>query len=263
MFDKKRCMENIYAIAKDKKIKIGDLEKAAGVSAGYISKLNNDDNTAVPSIEILLPIAEALGISLDFMVTANYSELGENEVYFSNFVDRLMVGTEKQKITWEIESGSYLNSNKNSKTFTHPLFISEDAVVEHPDTLKLIEYTINTYQSRFLRIADIHRFDNCYHCELNAKQKLYMMKLFIGVKNYSSEDIELDELFDTEDNTEIELYLIDYKGKVSPLCSTFSVEGEMKKHIQKLYKLVDGDKRTVNVSSSVKDAIDGFMELKW
>ena len=49
-FDKRRCMSAIYAIAKEKGVKIGDLEKEANVSTGYLSKLNKEENTSSPSI---------------------------------------------------------------------------------------------------------------------------------------------------------------------------------------------------------------------
>ncbi len=263
MFDKKRCMDNIYAIAKDKKIKIGDLEKEAGVSGGYISKLNKEDNKAIPSIEILLSIAKVLGVSLDFLVSVNYAELGENEIYFSTFIDKLILGTEKQKVVWEIESGSYLNSNMEGDGFEHPLFISIPSVVEHPETGHLIDIVKNTYQSRFLAIDDVCKFGNCYHCELSKKQKLYMMKVYLGDANYSSEE-ELRICYYTKpEHMEIELYIVDERNNVSPLCSTFSVEGEMRELIKKMYDMVSTDRRTINVSSNVKGIIDDFMKLEW
>lgn len=265
MFDKKRCMDNIYAIAKDKKIKIGDLEKEAGLSSGYLSKLNKEDNKAVPSIDTLLPIANALGVSLDFLVSVNYEELGENEIYFSNFIDKLMVGTEKQKVVWEIESGSYLNTNSEGSGFVHPLFIACPSVVEHPETGQLIDYIRNIYQSRFLAINDINCFDNCYHCELSSTQSLYMMKFELGSENYKSEDEDPFEraMRNNQTHIEIELYIIDNRKNVNPLCSTISVEGEMRELIFRLYNMVASDKRTINVSSSVKGVIDSFMKLDW
>lgn len=85
------------------KIKIGDLEREAELSSGYLSKLNKEDNKAVPSIDILLPIANALGVSLDILVSVNYEELGENEIYFSNLIDKLIVRTEKQNVVWGLK----------------------------------------------------------------------------------------------------------------------------------------------------------------
>ena len=65
-----------------------------------------------------------------------------------------------------------------------------------------------------------------------------------------------------KEHIEIELYLVDNRGNVSPLCSTFSVEGEMRDLIWKMYEMVSADRRTINVSSAVKGVIDDFMEIR-
>ena len=94
MFDKRVCMDNIYAIAKDKSIKIGDLEKKAGLSTGYLSKLSKEGNTAIPGIETLSTIADALSVSMDYLVSVNYRELNKDEKYVSSFIEKLIKGTE-------------------------------------------------------------------------------------------------------------------------------------------------------------------------
>lgn len=67
-FDKRRCMSAIYAIAKEKGVKIGDLEKETGVSTGYLSKLNKEENTSSPSIELLVAAAQLLGVTVDMLI---------------------------------------------------------------------------------------------------------------------------------------------------------------------------------------------------
>ena len=265
MFDKKLCMENIYAIAKDKGIKIGDLEKTAGLSAGYLSKLSKEGNTAVPGIDSLLMIAQALGVSIDSLVSVDYKDLNNNEKYLAAFIEKLMSGTESRKITWEIEGAAFLNSNDTGPDFVHPLFLPTPSVIEDPASGELVDYVNNVYQSRFLRINDINSFDNCYHCELGkGSDTFYMMKLNLGDKNYPKDR----EIVNTSKYTrllheEVELYIIDIHGKVNPLCSTISVGKEMKKLIEKLYKAVYGDGRFISMSSETKRTIDRFMDLQW
>ena len=265
MFDKKLCMDNIYAIAKDKGIKIGDLEKAAGLSAGYLSKLSKEGNTAVPGIDSLLLIAQALGISIDALVSVNYKDLNKDEKYLAAFIEKLISGTESRKITWEIEGAAYLNSNDTGEGFEHPLFISVPSVIENPASGDLVDYVGNVYQSRFLRINDVNSFDNCYHCELGkGGDTLYMMKLNLGDKNYPKEDGEFDiSKYSYISHEEVELYIVDTHGKVNPLCSTFSVGQEMKKLIEKLYAAVYGDGRFIGMSSETRRTIDRFMNLEW
>ena len=103
MFDKKLCMDNIYAIAKDKGIRIGELEKVAGLSAGYLSKLSKEGNTAVPGIESLSLIAQTLGVSIDALLSVDYKELNDDEKYLAAFIEKLIRGTESNMLAWEIE----------------------------------------------------------------------------------------------------------------------------------------------------------------
>lgn len=265
MFDKKLCMDNIYAIAKDKGIKIGELERTAGLSAGYLSKLSKEGNTAVPGIDSLLLIAQTLGVSIDALVSVDYRDLNSDEKYLAAFIEKLISGTELKKITWEIEGAAFLNTNDTGGNFDHPLFLPTPSVIEDPASGELVDYVANVYQSRFLRFNDVNSFDNCYHCEFGkGGDKLYMMKLNLGDKNYPKDEAEFDDSrYKYVSHEEVELYIIDAHAKVNPLCSTFSVGKEMKKLIEKLYAAVYGGGRFIGMSSETKRAIDRFMDLQW
>ena len=260
MFDKKTCMDNIYAIAKDKGVKIGELEKRAGLSTGYLSKLSKEGNTAVPGIESLSMIADALEVSIDYLISVNYRGLNNDEKYFSAFIEKLIKGTESGKIAWEMEGAVYLNSNDTGEDFVHPLFQPLPSVIEDPASGELVDYVRNIYQSRFLSFDDLKSFGNCYHCELTPGGDLfYMMKIYLGNKHYPKK--EQTDPYKLNDETE--LYIVDKYGKVDPLCSTFYVGEEMKRLVEKLYSTVFGDNRHIYVSSRTKGIIDGFMDLKW
>ena len=64
-FDKRRFLDNVYYLAKQRDIKIGVLEANANLSTGYLARLNKDDNKSVPSIEVLVSFAEMLDVSMD------------------------------------------------------------------------------------------------------------------------------------------------------------------------------------------------------
>lgn len=268
MFDKKLCMDNIYAIAKDKGIKIGELEKVAGLSAGYLSKLSKEGNTAVPGIESLSLIAQTLGVSIDALLSVDYKVLNDDEKYLMAFIEKLIRGTESKMLAWEIEGGAYLSTNNTGESLNHPLFIRVPSAVESPVTGDLVECVYNVYQSRFLQYDDVRGFENCYHCDLGEKgDKLYMMKLSLGNKNYPAKELDFDELvrrngYD-EFHEEVELYLVNKLEKVNPLCSTYSVSTEIKKVINRLYTTVDSDGRYISLSSETRSVIDKFMKLQW
>ena len=92
-FDKNRCLNNIYFLVKEKNLKIGDLEAGAGVSIGYISRLNKDDSKATPSIEFLVSVADKLDVTIDALIQYDYTTPTASERYVMDFLDRLIQKT--------------------------------------------------------------------------------------------------------------------------------------------------------------------------
>ena len=72
-FDKKRCLSNVYFLTKQKGLRLGDVETGAGVSLGYFSRLNKVDSSNNPSIEVLVSVADNLGITLDALCGFDFS----------------------------------------------------------------------------------------------------------------------------------------------------------------------------------------------
>ena len=89
MFDKTRCINNIYSLAKERGIKIGDLEEGSGMSKGYLSRVAKPDYQGSPSIEMLDAVARQLGVGIDFLVNFDPDTLSENEQFVMKFVDKL------------------------------------------------------------------------------------------------------------------------------------------------------------------------------
>lgn len=48
VYDKNRFINNVYELAKQQKLKIGELETACGVSVGYFARLRQGDKNAAP-----------------------------------------------------------------------------------------------------------------------------------------------------------------------------------------------------------------------
>ena len=101
-YNRSRMIQNIYSIAKTKGKKIGDIETAAGVSAGYISRLAKDDSKGAFTVDFLASIAEQLGVTLDVLAFTDDGQLTENEAGMLTFLDRLTVDTEKYELEWNL-----------------------------------------------------------------------------------------------------------------------------------------------------------------
>ena len=97
-FDKNRCLENIYSLAKEKGVKIGELESGSGVSVGYLSRLGKEDNTSVPSVETMDKMAEILDVTVDYLLRAEEEGLPMRERTAFRFADKLIKDTLDDKV---------------------------------------------------------------------------------------------------------------------------------------------------------------------
>lgn len=66
--------QNIVMLSKKKNIKIGELEKAVGVSRGYFARTFNDERICGIGSNILIRTALYLGVSIDWLVLTNWRE---------------------------------------------------------------------------------------------------------------------------------------------------------------------------------------------
>ena len=68
--------EHITAIRKKKKLAQSQLGKLAGTSGDLIGRYERDE--VKPSIEVVIKIADALGVSIDFLVGKTDLEIDQN-----------------------------------------------------------------------------------------------------------------------------------------------------------------------------------------
>jgi transcriptional regulator with XRE-family HTH domain len=246
-FDKKRCMSAIYAIAKEKGVKIGDLEKEANVSTGYLSKLNKEENTSSPSIELLLAVARVLGVTIDMLIYSEYEGLSSNERYMLKFLDKLINDTLSGELQWEKETKKQLlNVNcdymGNEAYAEHPLFEASETLVGDG------QYRLDAYYySRFFPEGDTLIAGDGFHAVLSpADAELYIMKV-------DNEEANMEIGYD-----QFEVYLVN-RGGVKPLgCSDF-VCGEVSRQIQNLYKVIVDADSNLGINDEVKSIIDLYM----
>ena len=80
VFDKKILLENISYLLKEKEMKIGELEAAAKVSTGYISRITKEENSK-PGIEFIMNVAEVLNVGMDTLLKVDLSAQTPTEKY--------------------------------------------------------------------------------------------------------------------------------------------------------------------------------------
>lgn len=245
-FNKMLCLSNIYHLAKSKNIKIGDLESAAGVSAGYISRLNKADTKTSPSIEMLAVVADMLGVSLDALLYHDYESLTPTEKYVVDFLEKLRSKTLSNEEIWRRETYSRLRRvHQDSRgNPDHPLF---DWSNDEGNSFPSLEY-----KSYFREGEKVSVIDDGYILPFNGNQCLYLMK--VGVP------VEMDDRGNTME-TEYELYLIDSSWDVSIVChSTWDEDSPYNQSLADLYTAAADSSKHPILTSNVRMAINNFMD---
>lgn len=99
--DNSKLINNIHILAKRQGKKIGDVERKAGVSAGYMSRIaKNDSGKINPSIDFIVAVADELDVSLDDLINNDFGVTGD-DAYMERFLERLIACTKQQKILWD------------------------------------------------------------------------------------------------------------------------------------------------------------------
>ena len=74
-FNKFLLFSNIRELLKASDIKIGQIEKEAGLQNGYMSRLEKLDNSTDPSAEFLVTVSKLLKVSIDSLVSYDFHSL--------------------------------------------------------------------------------------------------------------------------------------------------------------------------------------------
>lgn len=105
-FDNGILMKNLAFLLKKYNLKMGDLEKILGISAGYISRTAKENSTKKLSIDVVWKIADLFEISVDKLISDDISELSGNIGMLVDFMDKLHRQTECVDIEWDNWGGT-------------------------------------------------------------------------------------------------------------------------------------------------------------
>lgn len=177
-FNKSLCFSNIRELLKENSdVKIGQIESAAGIRLGYMSRLEKGDNAAEPSVEFIVTAAKLLNVSVDTLISVDLANLTPTEKYLVNFIEKLKVDTIAEKLNWNIETKYELERELvdcNGRSM-HPLFDLEtyfmQTETEYPE-----QVTNNVYVSKSFG-PNTYINDDCYNLRLKNGSTLYLMSI--------------------------------------------------------------------------------------
>ena len=248
-FNKSVCFSNIRELLKDNPdVKIGQIEQAAGIRLGYMSRLEKMDNTAEPSVEFIVTAAKLLNVSVDTLITMDLANLTPTEKYLVSFIEKLKSDTIQDKINWSIETPFELSRcgvdcNGESE---HPLFSVEtfyrESECEYPD-----EVTENVYVSKTFGPNTAINGD-CYNLRLKNGSIFYLMDLVKDVHRVGDKAAFVKEAV---------MYVPYRKTQV---LATTKDEYPIGPLLEELFLAVKERMKHPQVSNDVMTAIDAFMK---
>lgn len=125
-YDKKTCFENIRVLLKkNPDIKIGQIEKEAGLGVGYMSRLEKENNSASPNLEFVTTAAKMLGVSVDTLLFEKIEEYSSEDEFLLAFTRKVLSETKNGKAVWMeegVEKFKQIISMKNPSAKLNRLF---------------------------------------------------------------------------------------------------------------------------------------------
>lgn len=247
-FNKKRFFENVRFLLKTKTdIKIGQIEKEAGVSLGYISRIEKEGNTSDPSIEFVFTVAKLFNTSLDVLLNCDLSSLNPTEKYLVEFLEKLKKDTIEDKLDWNRESAEQLNhmdGDINGNT-SHPLFSMEtyyeESETEYPEQVTRILFDSHTYGYHTCINED------CFNLNMKNNSVLYFMSISKSVHIVNDP---------TAFSKEIWMYT---PGVGTQFLVSNRDISQISELVELLYDTISKEMKHPKVKKEVKSIIDAFM----
>ena len=171
-YDKSLFIANVYYLAKQRDVKIKALESGCGVSAGYFARLRQEKKNAAPGADFLLAVADQLSVSVDALLTFDFSEASESETALHHYMEKLIRETLSHQLSWQEDAFGYLDNliiSKDGKT-PHPLF---DTI---PDSSG--RESLPFYLSRFRQEMKALVPLETYGCVFPGGLTLYLVKVW-------------------------------------------------------------------------------------
>ncbi len=226
-YNKALIRDNIKFLASKKGIKIGEVETEAGVSAGYLSRIVNDNNSSNALLDVIMTFADKMDVTVDSLMNVNFSQLSPDEKYLADFFHSLIFKTRGHQINWVAETQTKLSDPEYMEN--HPLFISND-------------YDQYFYHSSFNRFN--RNTENIYYAELN-NVIIYLVKVLDGNV--------------IEDSFAYEIYFYKYKQKNLTPLDLFLNDNNLYNILVELYMAAEISSTNTHVSENARSIIDNIM----
>lgn len=268
-FDRQKFLANIRALIRQRNMKIGELESNVDLSAGYLSRLERDDNKAVPTVDVVWKIAKELGVNIELLIEGTFDHATKNIEYIRRFVQSLFDRTVSGELDWSSNNIGSINRALEGKEECAIVERAPDGEYFEPSDGDMLQYGVDTgsqMRSRLFRIRSLTRptseviaADSCFHVQIGQNQVLHLFK-FTEVMYMEDpliggtpEAIDYYELAISEVNFDIEELL--------PICNTLGTTSSLEADLKKLFQELKLHEYDLRIDNRVRGIIDAFMTV--
>ena len=237
---------NVYfQLNTNKSVKIGELEDKAGVSKGYFARLKKD-NTAKPSIDVVMKVADMFHVSIDSLVGIEMGKLSATDQYKIKFLEKLRTDTESEKLDWGRETAAELGNLRLDEDGnpSHPFFRRESCPVwrggDYPEY-----YESNVFVSEAFGLETAINGD-CFY--LHMKGAILFLADIVKEEHRSNDP----------DAYAKEIWLQTWDKSNQFLCS--SKDPAFTSYVNNLFSTVAAYCRRPKLSQECRNVIDNFLE---
>ncbi|WP_337366559.1 helix-turn-helix transcriptional regulator [Phascolarctobacterium sp.] len=266
-FDKSIYVNNIRYLANKQNKKIGDLETIAGVSTGYISRINGKDSSAALSVESLVKIANELGVNLDLLISAELDGLSSTESYLLKFIEKLTQDTNEDVAEWvKLSKWQLLTSDKDTATAGYfPLLQVDNPIIDK------IEVEDADHKYEYIRGDEIIMATS-YSSDIVQSiisGDWFYFEMGYGKRVYLT---EVDYEYCSNPQKKVfELYIMDYdpdndangdrirNWTVEAVCRTYEAKVAIKKALEMLHTAIAVSFDRLHLKANVKTAIENYL----
>lgn len=239
-FDKSIMFNNINFLIKEKGKKIGEVEKEAGVSPGYISRASKDENS-MPGLEFVIKVAHILQFSIDTLISVRLDKFTPTERYIISFLDKMISDTKQDKIDWNKEDMWHLREglehDVNGKC-KHPLI----KYVNIFEPRSAVEVEGDIFESKTFGLDTVISGD-CFNMSMNERMILYIMNIACA----------------PTDEAAIEITIKAPGIEPTYIASTEDI-GEIGNRVNELYKIISESMKHIKINENIKNAINDYMD---
>ena len=245
-FNKFLLFSNIRELLKNSNIKIGQIEKEAGLQNGYMSRLEKLDNSTDPSAEFLVTASKLLKVSIDSLVSYDFHSLTETELYLLKVIDKFRIDTMNGKLDWQIEASDILNEGLSDDTaIQHPLFETHevyfDGKSDYPEAHTITSFNSMAYGPTTSIVGD------CYNLSLKNYSKIYIMNIEKLITRWGEESAFSKEI-----------WLVKYDDKKECLVSE-KYAPALTEAVELLYKEIANYVIRPKLKKDTREILDGFL----